>query len=124
MTDTTVYNETDHDAIADLLVGRRVVKVSDDTLQLDDGRTLTFVGNDGGCACNAGCYDLTALNDVDNIITRVDFINAPSGDDFGDGEGRYEIFVFADNQLINLATFTGTDGNGYYGTGYTITVTA
>ncbi len=117
----TVYNETDHDKVADLLVGRRVTKVADDTLRLDNGTELVFVGNDGGCSCGAGDYDLTALNDVDNIITRVDFLDSPSGDDL-DGDGRYEIFVFADNQLVNLATFTGSDGNGYYGTGYSITV--
>ncbi len=118
MTDTH-YNEDDKAQIEGLLIGHTLVKVSDDTLILDDGRRLKFVGHDGGCACSAGCYDLTELNGVDNIITNVEFVDSPSGDGL-DGEGHYKIFVFADNRKINLATFEGSDGNGYYGTGYVI----
>lgn len=121
---TVTYDETDHAEIERLLVGRRVTKVSEDTLTLDDGRLLKFVGNDGGCACSAGCYPLTELNDVDNVITSVEFEDEPGGDDYPDDryEGHYKIFVFADNRRINLATFEGSDGNGYYGTGYAIHV--
>lgn len=117
------YRETDKTEIEGLLVGRTVTKVANDTLVLDDGRRLRFIGNDGGCACNAGCYDLTELNGVDNIITKVEFVDSPSGDDEA-GDGHYRIFVFADNRKVNLATFEGTDGNGYYGTGYAIHVSA
>jgi len=120
MTSRTQYTEDDKDAIKDLLVGHAVVKVSDDTLVLDDGRHLRFVGHEGGCSCGAGDYDLTELNGVDNVITNVTFIDDPSGDDYPDGKGYYRIFVFADNKMVNLATFEGTDGNGYYGTGYSI----
>lgn len=114
------YDETDKQQITDLLMGRKVTKVGDDTLALDDGTTVVLAGHDGGCACDAGCYDLTELNGVDNIITRVEFDDQP-GDDVS-GVGHYRIFVYADNQRVNLATFEGTDGNGYYGTGYTIEV--
>lgn len=116
------YSESDHEKIRNLLLGRTVTKVSDDTLVLDDGHHLKLVGHDGGCACSAGCYDLTELNGVDNIITKVEFNNDPAGDD-ENGQGVYQIFVFAGNNRINLATFEGSDGNGYYGTGYSITVT-
>jgi hypothetical protein len=116
----------DHDQeaeIAELLVGHKVTKVSDDHLMLDDGTVLKLFGNDGGCACSAGCYDLTELNGVDNIITRVEVEAKPDDDSIFDGEpGTYRIFVFADNQKINLATFEGTDGNGYYGTGFHVLV--
>src|SRR5688572_918686 len=112
----------DADAITELLMGRTVTKVSDAELRLDDGTILRFEGNDGGCACSAGCYDLTELNGCDNIITKVELYNSPDSE-YGDGgEGVYRIFVCADNQEVNLATFEGTDGNGYYGTGYSITV--
>jgi hypothetical protein len=115
------YDETDHYAVKELLIGHKVTKVSDSTLQLDDGRLLEFIGHEGGCSCGAGDYDLTELNGVDNVITNVEFVDSPSGDD-EDGEGHYKIFVFADNEKVNLATFEGTDGNGYYGTGYSIEV--
>jgi hypothetical protein len=39
-----------------------------------------------------------------------------------DTGGKYQIFVYADNEMINVATFTGSDGNGYYGSGFTFEV--
>jgi hypothetical protein len=116
------YGQDDHEAISALLVGRKVVAVVDDRMQLDDGTILVFTGAEGGCSCGAGDYELTELNGCDNIITAVELVNSPSGDDYPEGEGAYRIFVYADNTKINLATFEGTDGNGYYGTGYYITV--
>lgn len=110
--------------ITELLMGQKVTKVATDHVILSNGTTLKFEGNDGGCSCSAGCYDLTELNGVDNIITKVEFLNEPD-DDYNDGRpypGKYAIFVYADNSKINLATFEGTDGNGYYGTGYHIFV--
>lgn len=121
----TRYDETQKQEITDLLVGHTVTKVADNTLRLDDGTVLELEGHDGECSCSAGCYDLVELNGVDNFITRVEFEDEPSGDDYvdgGDGMGHYKIFVFAENRRINLATFKGTDGNGYYGTGYEIRV--
>lgn len=136
---STVYKHRDKAQIAALLVGRKVVAVIKDTIALDDGRALRFKGNGGCSGCTAGEYELTELNGVDNIITRVDFIDAPTSawyeDGFDDDEdgslaeggptaegGSYKIFVFADNKKVNLATFEGDDGGGYYGTGYTIEV--
>jgi len=106
---------------SELLVGHRVTKVAKDHLLLDDGTLLRFVNGEGGCSCGAGDYDLTELNGVDNLITAVELVNSPSGDDL-DGDGTYKIFVFAGNERINLATYEGTDGNGWYGTGYAVLV--
>lgn len=137
------YYEHNHNEIKELLLGHRVVSVEkfnhnlrpsfDDNDQsadgkaiLDNGTVLILEGNDGGCACTAGCYDLTELNTVDNVITNVEFEDSPDDPDAPwDApavEGSYRIFVFADNQRLNFATFTGSDGNGYYGTGYSIKV--
>ena len=120
----------DTQSIVDALLGRRIVKLEKPPVSaysmgkaqilLDDGTVLLLEGRDGGCACSAGCYSLehlASLGDVDNIITNVVFHNDPQED-----KGEYSIFVFADNKKINLATFEGHDGNGYYGTGYYITV--
>lgn len=113
----------DEQKITDLLMGRKVTKVADDKLFLDNDIELTFVGHDGGCGCSAGCYDLAELNDADNVITRVEFESDPSGDEFADdAKGHYKIFVYAGHDRINLATFEGSDGNGYYGTGYEIRI--
>lgn len=135
-----VLNQDNEAEITSLLMGRKVTKVDGEHLLLDDGTLVKAIGHDGGCACSAGCYDLSALNGVDNIITRVEYDYCPTGDDDGWGdeltdaqkckygpqeskyEGHYRIFVFADNQQINLMQFDGTDGNGYYGTGFEILV--
>lgn len=121
----THYDEDQKDEIRALLVGHKVTKVADDRLLLDDGRVLRFEGHEGGCSCGAGDYDLTRLNGVDNVITDVHFIDDPAGDDLPDrASGTYRIYVYAAAEWINLATFEGSDGNGYYGTGYSIQVGA
>lgn len=117
-----LYDHEDVTEIRELLLGRTVKKVAEDSLLLDDGTFVRLVGNDGGCACSAGCYDLTELNEVPNIITNVEVQSDPAGDGYGDAEGVYRIFVYAENRKINLATFEGSDGNGYYGTGFHLTV--
>jgi len=115
------YDENTHGEVRALLLGHSVSKVADDHLLIDNGTLLKLVGNDGGCACSAGCYDLTALNGAENVIMAVEFEDDPGCDEYGP-EGAYRIFVFAGDQRINLATFKGTDGNGYYGTGYHVMV--
>lgn len=141
--DVRTLNHEDQEAITNLLVGRRVTKIDEDHILLDDGTLIKAIGADGGCGCNAGCYDLQVLNGVDNVITRVEFDYHPTGDDevawgsekalteaqkceHGPQEdeyaGHYRIFVFADNEKINLMQFDGTDGNGYYGTGFEILI--
>lgn len=136
MTDMiTTYSEGQADEIAAVLVGRRIVEAEVGTfdqpggwgsraegrLVLDDGTVLYLAGNDGGCACDSGCYPLSRVSKVDNIITSARVEASPDGDDCH-GDGAYRIFVLADNQEINAAEFVGTDGNGYYGTGFSVTV--
>ena len=99
-----------------LFVGHKVVVVDDETIELDNGVRAKLHGNEGGCLCNSGDYFLTELNGCDNIITSVEVVHE------GDYEEHYRLFVFADNKKVNLATFEGTDGNGYYGTGFYIDV--
>jgi DNA-binding beta-propeller fold protein YncE len=89
-------------------------------LTLDDGTKVYVAGNEGGCSCSSGCYYLEHLAAVDNVITSVEVISDPSND-YDSGEG-YKIFVYADNEKINIASFEGSDGNGYYGTGFYLKV--
>lgn len=139
------------DRMRELLMGRRITKatVKDEKpapyeqgptgyLTLDDGTVLKVWGNDGGCACSAGCYPLRHLAAVDNVITNVEIEEQPDyeypavpcrtcGKDYcwedeHDNEGYYRVFVFADNERINVASFEGSDGNGYYGTGWYLDV--
>lgn len=136
----------DEDRLRSILVGRRVVgaEVSEDsppdayssgptgTLTLDDGTVLKVWGNDGGCACTAGRYPLADLNTCDAAIMNVEVEEAPD-DDYGTcdcGEygcehvGFYRVFVlsFPNAERTLLASFEGSDGNGYYGTGWWLSV--
>ena len=130
-------NQDQQEEITNLLLGHKVTKVDNEHLVLDNGTVIKAIGHDGGCACSAGVYDLSVLNGVDNVITRVDFDYHPAGDDDPwdgpneakkcnpeqeDYSGHYRIFVFADAQKINLMQFDGWDGNGYYGTGFELLV--
>ena len=119
-TSDAVLFETDIVKIRTLLVGHKVEKVADDHLMLDNGTVLRLEGNEGGCSCGAGDYFLTELNGCDNVITNVE-IEADPGSDYTEREGYYRIFVFAENKQL-LAEFEGSDGNGYYGTGFNIAV--
>jgi hypothetical protein len=110
---------TDRDEIRALLLGRRVVEVDNDHMRLDNGTIVAVLPNNGGCSCGAGDYGLTELNTVDNVITKVEFECDPI-DEFD--AYAYRIFVFADNERINLLAVEGDDGNGYYGTGYELLV--
>lgn len=105
--------------ITELLLYRKIVKVENDTLYLDNGVELEVIPNEGCGGCNSGWYDISEINGCDNVITNVEF-------DCEDGVGEYEnetsykIFVYAEDQKIKILQVDGTDGNGYYGTGYSI----
>lgn len=130
-----VLDQNDEKEITDLLIGHKVVKVDSEHLMLDNGTAIKAIGHEGGCSCSAGDYSLSVLNGVDNIITRVEYDYQPHGDYDDHPEkpwhpdnpadewvGYYRIFVYADNEQINLMQFDGSDGNGYYGTGFEILV--
>lgn len=120
-------DQNDAGGIRDLFLGHSVEKVTDDHLRLDDGTLLRVVPNSGGCSCGAGDYELADLNGCPNVITKVEVVTEDTGpvdEDGWAGEDphTYRVFVYAENQRVNLLTVEGDDGNGYYGTGYSILV--
>lgn len=110
----------DEEKIKELLLYRKIVRVNDNTLFLDNGTELEILPNEGCPGCGAGDYDITELNGCDNVITNVEF-ECESLDDYEE-EYSYKIFVYAENTKIKILQVDGNDGNGYYGTGYTIKV--
>lgn len=120
-------DECDEKEIKELLIGRKVKVVVDDgqsaTLELDNGLILEVLANEGCGGCSNGWYSIWNLNNIDNAITNVEFECDnldPEENDWNDTS--YKIFVFCEDTRINLLDITGSDGNGYYGTGYSITV--
>jgi len=118
--ETTKVTYKDTDSIKKLLVGRSVMLAKNTTLTLDDGTRLNIVPNEGCWGCTEGNYWLENINDCPNIITDVKFKESEVVDGSFTND-VYEVFVYAENQQINLYTVKGHD-NGYYGSGYTITV--
>ena len=139
------------DRLRELLIGKSIVSatVTDEnpdpymqgptgTLMLSDGTLLKVWGNDGGCACSAGCYPLAMLNAPDGVITNVEVDEKPDDDytcpeckaegktwaDECPHRGWYRVYVVAEDKRLTLASFEGSDGNGYYGTGWWMRVEA
>lgn len=110
------------DQFAELLVGRKIVKAQNNALWLDNGLILKITPNDGGCSCGAGDYRVTDLNTCNNIITSCNFVHSTPRNGC-ESPNTWKLFVFADNTAVNAFTVDGDDGNGYYGTGFHITVT-
>jgi hypothetical protein len=132
--------------LRELLVGRRIVSAekSDDEydpdgfLRLDDGTTIKVKGNDGGCACSAGCYPLARIAAFDSVITNVEVDYKPDDESrdcgtcgkswcyeegHGDDRGFYRVYVIGfDTKRAEVASFEGSDGDGYYGTGWWLEV--
>lgn len=132
----TIIYHSDVDKIRELLLGRRVVSAVEGdavlyyssepaaVLTLDNGTVLNVIPNQGGCSCSAGDYHLTSLSTVDNIITDVQVVieDEVDSDAAWSNGTTYTISVFAGMDQINLVRIDGDDGNGYYGTGFAVTV--
>lgn len=118
------YDFQDEKEIKDLLLFRKVVKVKDHTMFLDNGTKLRVLPNVGCGGCNSGWYDLDNLATVNNAITDVIFDCDEMKDGYGDWVTVYRIYVICEGiqGQIELLKVSGTDGNGYYGTGYEIEV--
>lgn len=116
-----VYTEENEKEIKELLLYRRIVKVENDTLYLDNGTELEIIPNVGCGGCESGNYEITELNECDNVITKVELDCDYTEDEWKDG-ASYKIFVYAEDKRIKILQVDGTDGNGYYGTGYEVLV--
>ncbi len=120
--DRTLY-ECNEKEIEELLLGHKITADDYDKLILDNGVVLQITPNIGCYGCESGNYYLQHISSVNNAITNVEFVN--DHDDSDDDEEYYQhyrIFVIADGVTTELLDVYGTDGNGYYGTGYKIDV--
>ena len=113
--------QCDEEQIKELLMFRKIVNVEHDILYLDNGIELRVSANEGCPACSSGWYSITELKGYDNAITNVELVCDDKTEE-GYGDTSYKIFVYAENKQIKVLQVDGSDGNGYYGTGYTIQV--
>ena len=111
--------EQNEKEIEELLLGHKVTVDDCDNLVLDNGVVLKIYPNIGCYGCESGNYYLQHISSVNNAITNVEFVEEFEDDCYYQ---HYRIFVIADGMTTELLDVYGTDGNGYYGTGYTIDV--
>ena len=111
--------ECNEKEIEELLLGHKVTVDDYDNLVLDNGVVLQINPNIGCGGCESGNYYLEHIASVNNAITNVEFVEEFEDDCYYE---HYKIFVIADSMTTELLDVYGTDGNGYYGTGYTIDV--
>lgn len=95
---------------------------ADGYIVLDDGSKAYIRGNEGCGGCSSGHYSLTHLATVDNVIMSVRLDSENTYSRYNDDKTSYRIFVYAGAEEINLMQVDGSDGNGYYGSGFEITV--
>ena len=108
-----------------LLQGRYVTSIDDGTITLDDGTELHIDGNDGCGGCESGWYWLENVYKQGSRKARIMSAYVAYDEDDEEAPSVYTIFVMVDGNptQLPLATVRGSDGNGYYGTGFTLTAT-
>ena len=119
MTITRLTHYDNDAAYADVLVGRKIVGAHWGQLVLDDGTVLQIDPNQGCGGCAAGNYWVDLVATHDNVITNVDLVE---GEGSVAGDERYSLFVYTDRVGTEVMTVEGTEGNGYYGSGFEIKV--
>lgn len=132
MTDSLDYiHHSDSKAIAALFVGRKIVvtDLSEQTLTLDNGVKLRIRPNEGS-EFSGGDYFLDSICDFEHAITSVKVESKETAD--YKRSTQYTLFVYAAGVKVGnaaknkvkgkVAVVSGDDGNGYYGSGFTIEV--
>jgi hypothetical protein len=125
MTAQTIYCPDTADW-ENILVGHRVlsaeqVNEGEAYLTLDNGVKFKVEANEGCGGCTNGYYYIEKIVAVDNIITAVRTEVEPRNRDKYDEDAYvYHVFVVTGNEEIEALTVEGDDGNGYYGTGYSL----
>lgn len=112
----------DQKEIESLLLGQQIVDVdlSRDSMTLSNGVKIDVLPNEGCGGCSNGWYHVEDMNKCEAVITSVRFEEVEIE---GECAYAYRVFVLAaDKEQIALSV-EGDDGNGYYGTGYSLLVT-
>lgn len=114
-----IYHD-DQDSINELFVGRKVVAAHNEVIELDDGTEIKVIPNEGCGGCEDGWFYLRSISEVDNVITSVEVDHEYTGNGYTE---VYKIVVYAEGVGEDLVVVEGSEGNGYYGTGFSLKVT-
>lgn len=121
----TLNQDSDDGLYTRLLRGRYVTSIDNGTITLDDGTELYIHGNEGCGSCESGWYWLENVYKQGSRQARIMSAYVAYDEDDEDAPSIYTLFVMVDGNptQLPLATVRGDNGNGYYGTGFTLTAT-
>ena len=103
------------------LVGKRIIKITDEKIVPDNGTVLLIEPNEGCGGCSAGWAEMDIDPYNPNIEAAVMNVEYKDTDDIR--SDSFKIFIYmADNTSITMEGNNGND-NGYYGSGFWVTVT-
>lgn len=121
----TLTQDSDDGLYTRLLRGRYITSIDNGTITLDDGTELDIHGNEGCGGCESGWYWLENVYKQGSQRARIMSAYVAYGEDGEDAPSVYTLFVMVDGNptQLPLATVRGDNGNGYYGTGFTLTAT-
>ena len=109
------------DELADLLkelVGMKITSMYDELIVLEDGTRIEIDINEGCGGCSSGWSELSVAKsaNLDAAIMNVEYSQDNGSSD------KFKIFIYlANNETIELDGDDGF-GNGYYGSGFWVTV--
>ena len=124
----TLDQNSDDGLYTQILRGRYVTSIDGSIITLDDGTELHIYGNEGCDGCSSGWYWLEETFKRGTRKARIMSAYVAYSEDKSEDEPArsvYTIFVMVDGNphQLPLVTIRGDDGNGYYGTGFTLTAT-
>lgn len=107
--------------LADLLIeliGVRITSINEELIVLEDGTSIEIEINEGCEGCSNGWSELSIAKSAnpDAAIMNVEYVEDRKSYD------KFKIFIYlANNETIELDGDDGV-GNGYYGSGFWVTV--
>ena len=107
--------------LADLLkelIGVRITSINEELIVLEDGTRIEIEINEGCGGCDSGWSELSVAKsaNLDAAIMNVEYVEKSTS------SYEFKIFIYlANNETIELEGDDGV-GNGYYGSGFWVTV--
>lgn len=103
------------------LVGQRIYKITNNTIELENGTILTIDPNKGCDVCNAGWVEMNIT--PSNPYFDAAVMNVEYKDMSNKRSDSFKIFIYmTDNSSVTMNGNNGND-NGYYGSGFWVSVT-
>lgn len=123
--------------IAENLIGKTIIKVErkkvEDNygykvdgyiLYCKDGIELEIGENEGCGGCGNGWseIDLMSLNENDNMITNAEYKRGNGTENYKYDDDAFTIFIYYQDNKINVINGTDGYGNGFYGGGFYLNI--